>query len=366
MRYKLAASIISLGFIATMACAQGGFQDDVRLCAADQPCFDHAIVDNGEIYVHWTSDQIYGHYNVRVTRPGWASPQIERKGGDAGDYRFKIQKGPTYTVSVQGCHRIAVVGSSRCSPWSAEEVPTLVAPRVERVYGLILQKWNELGAATGFLGIALTAETGTPDGIGRFNHFRNGSIYWTPNTGAHEVHGFIRDKWKDLGWERSFLGYPLTDESRTPDGIGRYNHFQGGSIYWTPNTGAHEVHGFIRDKWKALGWERSFLGYPLTDETRTPDGVGRYNHFQNGSIYWTPSIGAHEVHGAIRDKWSELGWERSCLLYPTSDEFQAGNARRSNFQNGTISWTPETGAIVNCYGTPIPFPHKLLPAPGGS
>src|SRR5207302_49498 len=83
------------------------------------------------------------------------------------------------------------------------------------------------------------------------------------------------------------------------DGVGRYNHFQGGSIYWTPGTGAHEVHGAIKDKWASMGWERSFLGYPVTDETGTPDGVGRYNHFQGGSIYWTPSIGAYEVHGAI-------------------------------------------------------------------
>jgi uncharacterized protein with LGFP repeats len=27
------------------------------------------------------------------------------------------------------------------------------------------------------------------------------------------------------------------------------------------------VHGAIRDKWAALGWERGVAGYPLTDET---------------------------------------------------------------------------------------------------
>ena len=40
------------------------------------------------------------------------------------------------------------------------------------------------------------------------------------------------------------LGYPTTDESGTPDHIGRYNHFAGsggGSIYWTRTTGAHAV-----------------------------------------------------------------------------------------------------------------------------
>jgi hypothetical protein len=79
------------------------------------------------------------------------------------------------------------------------------------------------------------------------------------------------------------------------------------------------VIGAIRDKWLSLGGEGSFLGQPLTDELTTPDGVGRFNHFQGGSIYWTPNTGAFEVHGAIRDRWAELGWERSYLGYPTSD-----------------------------------------------
>ena len=118
----------------------------------------------------------------------------------------------------------------------------------------------------------------------------------TPQSDAHEVHGLIREKWSSLGWERSFLGYPLTDETSTPDGRGRYNHFQGGSIYWTPQTTAHEVHGAIRDKWAALGWERSFLGYPITDELETP-GPGRFSRFQGGAIHWTPYTGPREVQG---------------------------------------------------------------------
>jgi uncharacterized protein with LGFP repeats len=94
-------------------------------------------------------------------------------------------------------------------------------------------------------------------------------------------------------------GCPASATNDSPDGTGRFNHFTGGSIYWTPATGAHEVHGAIRDKWAALGWERGVAGYPLTDETTTPDGAGRFNHFTGGSIYWTPATGAHEVYGAM-------------------------------------------------------------------
>jgi uncharacterized protein with LGFP repeats len=222
------------------------------------------------------------------------------------------------------------------------------ATGAHEVHGAIRALWANIGWERSWLGYPCTDETSTPDGTGRYNHFQGGSIYWTPQTGAHEVHGAIRGKWASLGWERSFLGYPLTDESVCPDGTGRYNHFQGGSIYWTPTTSAHEVHGDIRGKWASLGWERSFLGYPLTDESVCPDGTGRYNHFQGGSIYWTPQTRAHEVHGAIRAKWAEMGWERSWLGYPVTDELPTpdGTGRYNQFQHGWIYWSPSTGAYA--------------------
>jgi hypothetical protein len=91
------------------------------------------------------------------------------------------------------------------------------------------------------------------------------------------------------------LGYPVTDETMTPDGIGRYNHFQNGSIYWTPLTGAHEVHGLIRGRWASLGWERSALGYPVSDETDEVDGSGRFSLFEHGSIHWNRNSNAVTV-----------------------------------------------------------------------
>ncbi|WNG15146.1 LGFP repeat-containing protein [Cystobacter fuscus] len=195
------------------------------------------------------------------------------------------------------------------------------------------------------LGACQAGELATPDTVGRYNHFERGSIYWTPATGARVVMGSIRVKWEQLGWERSVLGYPITDEMTTPDTVGRYNHFEQGSIYWTPETGAHEVHHLIREKWAALGWEKSPLGYPTTDEMTTPDTVGRYNHFQNGSIYWTPTTGAWAVHGLIRDKWAALGWERSPLGYPVSDEYAVTGGRESEFQKGYLTWSSATNSV---------------------
>jgi uncharacterized protein with LGFP repeats len=40
-----------------------------------------------------------------------------------------------------------------------------------------------------------------------------------------------------MGWERSFLGYPTSDE-QDARGDGRFSLFQGGAITWTPVAGA--------------------------------------------------------------------------------------------------------------------------------
>lgn len=229
-------------------------------------------------------------------------------------------------------------------------IPDYIPMDLEKVRFLhpITLKYNSLGGSTGWLGAALTGINTCPDGTGKYQHYANGSIYWHPLTAAYEVHGLIRSRWSSLGWEKSFLGYPLTDESKCPDTVGRYNHFQGGSIYWSPSTGAWEIHGDIRKKYSSLGWERSFLRYPLTNENTCPDGIGRYNHFEGGSIYWSPATGAHEVHGLIRNHWASLGWEKCYLKYPISDELVVfgGAGRMSHFQGGSIYWSPTAGVRV--------------------
>jgi uncharacterized protein with LGFP repeats len=212
---------------------------------------------------------------------------------------------------------------------------------VREIGGSILAQYLAIGGVAQY-GPPTTDETRTPDGVGRFNHLlgtpasQAASIYWTPNTGAHSIHGQIREKWASMGWERG-IGYPTTDEWATPDGVGRYNHFSGNSsIYWTPSTGPHQIGGDIRQKWAQYGWERG-IGYPTTDEWATPNGIGRYNHFTgNASIYWSIRTGAHLVKGEIRNRWAALGWEKGYLGLPTSDEYAISGGFRSDFQGGYI------------------------------
>jgi uncharacterized protein with LGFP repeats len=221
------------------------------------------------------------------------------------------------------------------------------------IQGLIYAHWLSLGGEAGLLGVPITDETSTPDTVGRFNHFaKAGSIYWSPNTHAWSVHGAIRDKWASLGWERGPLGYPTSDETTTADGAAQYNTFYGSggaAVYWT-SAGAHSIQGAIYAHWLSLGGEAGLLGVPITDETSTPDTVGRFNHFANaGSIYWYPTTNASSVHGAIRDTWASLGWERGRLGYPKSDEYAVTGGRRNDFQGGYITWYSTTNSMQVTY-----------------
>ena len=217
---------------------------------------------------------------------------------------------------------------------------------VRVVTGEILKTYLAAGGPAD-IGAPTTDELGTPDRVGRFNHFaNNASIYWTPSTGARLVRGTIRTKWGTTGWETGPLGYPVTDELGAAGGV-RYSTFQRGSIYWTQATGANAVSGAIGQLWNSLGGLGWGWGVPSTDELPTPDRVGRFNHFSRGaSIYWSPSTGAHAVQGDIRTLWASMGWETGRLGYPTSDEVLAadGRTRYTTFQRGAIYWTPEGGA----------------------
>jgi hypothetical protein len=123
-----------------------------------------------------------------------------------------------------------------------------------------------------------------------------GDVYWSLSGGAHEVHGDIKRKYDVWQGGRGFLGLPTTDETGTPDGFGRFNHFEHGSIYWTSHTGPMTVSPPIRDKWASLGWERGDLGYPVTDLVRwrtfdmSKDQFIAWNLFENGAIVTTNNV----------------------------------------------------------------------------
>jgi uncharacterized protein with LGFP repeats len=244
------------------------------------------------------------------------------------------------------------------------------------LYGAVAVKYNALGGAAGY-GMPTTDEASVPDVPGALvSYFENGGPYtadivWSAATGAHTVYGAIGAEYaataNETGGDGSVvqadLGAPTSDEMNVPGVAGaRMNTFQGGAIYWSPNSGAHVVYGGIGAEYNALGGAAGY-GLPTTDEANVPGVRGvRVTYFENGgpytaAIFWSAATGAHTVYGAIGAEYAatanETGYYGTSvpaqLGAPTSDEMNVpgvAGARMNTFQGGDIYWSPGTGAHV--------------------
>ncbi|MFG2294988.1 FG-GAP-like repeat-containing protein [Streptomyces sp. NPDC048603] len=168
------------------------------------------------------------------------------------------------------------------------------------------EKWISLGAENGFLGYPTSDEIRNPDGVGVVSTFRgsggDGAIYWSPETGSWSIHGTIYKRYLASNGPSGALGYPTTDEVANADGIGRYNHFRkrneasdNGSIYWTTTTQKPlVVRAGVRNKWVSLGAEKSFLGYPKSEEYQVYGGTRA--DFDGGYIRYNSTTGVSAEH----------------------------------------------------------------------
>lgn len=107
------------------------------------------------------------------------------------------------------------------------------------------------------------------------------------------------------------------------------------------------VSGEVYKKYMAEGGATSPLGMPEEAQEDGPDG-GMHQNFEGGTIYWSSDTGAHIVWGEIRDAWEENGGADGALGYPTSDEKDIPGGKQSDFTGGTITWIDgETTVTTN-------------------
>ncbi|WP_405485682.1 LGFP repeat-containing protein [Nocardia sp. NBC_00511] len=97
------------------------------------------------------------------------------------------------------------------------------------VAGGILDKYTQMGGATGTLGLPTGPATEAPDG-GSVQEFDGGAIYSSSTHGTHVVWGEIRKAWDTDGGATGKLGYPTSDEYDIAGG--KQSDFSGGSITW--------------------------------------------------------------------------------------------------------------------------------------
>ncbi|WP_051120521.1 LGFP repeat-containing protein [Corynebacterium pyruviciproducens] len=200
-------------------------------------------------------------------------------------------------------------------PWTAFDV-----------CGAIRGEYDRLGGLTSWLLDPQEPEMRNPDGVGFHQRFRNGFIYWHPDTGAFAVQPDVAAAWQRNGWEAGYLGYPTASEvpvsgTTAVDGTvgGWMQQFQGGRIYRMGGVNwriSAAITGEILQRWLAIGGPDSDLGFPVSDEQATKDGAGRWSGFEDGVLTWHPSFGAFEVTGVTYIYWQKHGGTDSRWGYP--------------------------------------------------
>ncbi|MCZ2829773.1 S8 family serine peptidase [Modestobacter sp. VKM Ac-2986] len=215
------------------------------------------------------------------------------------------------------------------------------------VTGALRDRWGAAGWERGPLGYPTADQVcGLRDG-GCFQRFQHGSVYRSNATAARVVlDGAVRDRWGATGWENGVLGYPTAEQVCGLPAGGCFQHFQGGSVYVSSGSPATVVTGVLRDRWGASGWERGPLGYPTAAQVCGLRAGGCFQQFQGGSVYWSPATGAHPVQGDLRTRWGQLGWENGQLGYPVAGVVVLSNGDTSQrFQGGTLHRTAGTGVV---------------------
>jgi hypothetical protein len=203
---------------------------------------------------------------------------------------------------------------------------------------------------------------------GRQEDFTNGHMYMLSG-GTYEIQGAISaDYYNRLGGPGGVLGYPNSSEQNAPGGSGRESTFaatsctqsgitgSGSVILYSTATGAAEMQGCIYQAYlQRYGGPTGGFGYPVSNEVADPTGTGRVNYMagtacgsQTGSaLYWNGAV--HAVYGCIWQAYKAAG-ETAQLGFPLGDEQAGGPGRIQSFQNGTITYSSTTGAIVTING----------------
>lgn len=219
------------------------------------------------------------------------------------------------------------------------------------VLGTIFATWKAQNREAGGLGYPKSMQTCGLIGGGCYQNFQNGAILWSSATGAQvSPAGPIRTLWATLGYENSSLGYPTGGVVCGLRNSGCYQNYQNGAILWSAATGAHvSPNGPVRSKWGSMGYENSELGYPTSAVVCGLRDGGCYQNFQGGAILWSQNSGAHPSTGPIRARYANLGYENSFLGYPitTTACTLAEGACYQNYQGGSITWHPMTGTSVS-------------------
>ncbi|MCE7002454.1 RICIN domain-containing protein [Kibdelosporangium philippinense] len=317
--------------------------------------------EKGRLYL--TSDLVkvddtdYQRVTVHVVYNGPVLDKLLSMGGPNAIGGEMIDQAPTRDGRGQVLRfaRPRAGGQNLYIVWSA-------ATGAHIVFGGIGEAWAASGGEIGPHGYPVTDETQLDSSGNRYSRFTTGTIYYRPNIGIIEIKGTIHAKFAAMGFEAT-SGYPIESERPFGNENGRRQYFSRASFYITPRNGTVGLAG----EWDAKHGESNFeagpLGYPLSDVQNSVNG-GQFVLFSgnNGGIYKHPSIGLRAVYGAIGAKYRSMGAERSFLGYPNTEETALPRGTRSTFQNGRIDTSNDGGTTVAYQVTSVP--HRAVQIKG--
>lgn len=118
-----------------------------------------------------------------------------------------------------------------------------------------------------------------------------------------------------------------------------------------PGLGDVSLDGPTAEAYQKAGGE-SVLGVPTAAPEKIGDGT--VTTFTNGTIFTSPSGGAHLLQGEILRVYNEQDGPAGPLGWPTSDETQTGGGPSvveggwiTEFENGMITWTNQgSGSFI--------------------
>lgn len=225
-------------------------------------------------------------------------------------------------------------------------VDDVFTPYSSNPFGAIMGKYAASGSVAGSLKSPTNKETTGLKNGGAARAYQGGSIYWSPKTGAKISSGAIRTRWANAGAYNGSYGYPSTDEYAVPGG--RAQKFQNGvSITWNGKT-AHAQSGGIGARWQGV----SHIGPAYMDMKKIKNG-GYYQSFRTSLIYWSPATGAKLSYGATHSAWGKTGFENGRLGYPKTDPYKNSKGTSQNYQGGRID-VSTAGKVTYTYGTAAP------------
>ena len=155
--------------------------------------------------------------------------------------------------------------------------------------------------------------------------------------------GQISSGTADQGFNGTGLGTKEGDV--VPVGDGFKQAYTGGTIFWSPQTGARVLYGAVLAKYNDEGGPTGSLLFPTESEVNGPfkpqSRMASFAQVDKPKIYWTPSDGAWVVRGPFSAATDKLG---ETLGAPLGDLTQDGpDVETQKFANGSISYNKATG-----------------------